>query len=402
MRYDNVKPAVNLKDKWCVHAYYTICPWAPDGSGKIVFAAADLKTKTNKVYIADKDKNIITSFGEASVTSSFWHTGRFQTWSPDAKYIYYQGGSEKAPLCVKHNIETGEEIYARGNMEGAPPFGEPIVGGAQQMLYAAGYGTGLYRPKEAPYPFGARDKHGLFRFNFKTGMEELVLSVNDCIAAHPNRDELMRLDKKMQDIFGGDYGLTLMCYCVRYNRQGTKLLFYMGNHCQARKEPKISYVFTCNTDFTDLHLAVNMSGACGYHFSWHPDGVRLIGYGPHPSDLKRPCLVTVNYDGSDYTVISQHNQGHPSVCPTDYSLIASDDRIEVNGKKTGRVVLINAENGKIEEQYFIENRNDSIESGIRNEHWVCHHPVFSQDGKKLLVNSIEKENAQLLEINLQR
>ncbi len=399
MEYRNVKPTA-LLDKWCVHAYYTICPWAPDGSGRLLFAAADLDTKTNRIYVADKDGKILHSFAESACTSSFWHTGRFQTWSPDAKYVYYQGGTVSAPLTVKHNIETGEEFFACGNMEGAPPFGEPIIGGAQGMLYAAGYGTGCYRPEESPYPFGARDKHGLFRFHFGGGREELVLSAADVLAAHPKRDELLLLDKEMQRKLGGECGLTLMCYCVRYNMQGNRFLFYFGNHCQARKEPKISYVFTCNADFTNLRLAVDMCGASGYHFSWHPDGERLIGYGPHPKDRKKACLVTVNYDGSDYRVISDHNAGHPSVCPTDYDLIASDDRIEVNGKKTGRVVLICAQTGKIEQEYFIENRNNNEETSIRNEHWVCHHPVFDRDGKRLLVNSLSGRNACLLEIKL--
>ena len=46
-----------------------------------------------KVVVKDKDGNIIKSFGENGTSASFFHTGYWQTWSPDAKYVYYQSGS---------------------------------------------------------------------------------------------------------------------------------------------------------------------------------------------------------------------------------------------------------------------------------------------------------------------
>lgn len=74
MLYREMKRRVTL-DKWSVHSYYTLNPYAPDGSGRLLFAAADFETGTGKVYIADNDGKVVDSFGENKYSSSFFHTG---------------------------------------------------------------------------------------------------------------------------------------------------------------------------------------------------------------------------------------------------------------------------------------------------------------------------------------
>ena len=78
----------------------------------------------------------------------------------------------------------------KGDMEGTPPFGEPIT--FMGMLYAAGYGDGVYSPENASIPFQARDKHGLFRFWPESSRSELVLSVEEVLQRHPYRTKLMQ------------------------------------------------------------------------------------------------------------------------------------------------------------------------------------------------------------------
>jgi hypothetical protein len=78
---------------WCVHSYYTTTPEAPDGSGRILLSGADLKTKKSYVLILSKDGEELARFGENTPDASFWHTGAWQTWSPDARYVYFQSGS---------------------------------------------------------------------------------------------------------------------------------------------------------------------------------------------------------------------------------------------------------------------------------------------------------------------
>lgn len=397
--YQNVSSKIKIP-QWCVHSYYTLCPYAPDGSGRLLFSGCDPDTGRGKVYIADEDGNVLDSFGENTVSSSFYHTGFWQSWSPDARYVYYQSGTNTNPLIIRHELATGTETCMPGDMEGAPPFGEPITSGFMGMLYAAGYGDGTYSPEKAPFPFQARDKHGLFRFDVEHKKADLVLSVAEVIENHPDRDRLLKADRDIKKIYGSQDGLTLMCYCLRWSSDGERCLFYFGNHTVAniRKEPKIAYVCTAKKDMTDIHIAVNLSfGRNGVHWSMHPDGVRLIGYGPKIGEPHRHVLSMVNYDGSDYRNISSHNSGgHPSVCPADYNLIVTDEK----NPSTGRVVFLDAASGKEVDAYEFSYKNKEPLSMGRNKHIVCHHPVFNRDGTKVLCNILPGKYSELVEINI--
>lgn len=387
-------------DKWCLHSYYTLCPYAPDGSGRLLFAGCDLETGKGKVYISDKDGNIIDSFGENGTSPSFFHTGYWQTWGPDGKSVYYQSGTNTNPLIVKRDLATGKERIMQGDMEGAPPFGEPITSGFMGMLYAAGYGDGIYAPEKAPIPFQQRHKHGLFRFRPETGASELALSVEEVLEAHPHRDKLLKEDRRIKTLYGEQDGLTLMCYCLRWAPDGERCLFYFGNHTvrNVREEPGISYVLTADKNLKDIHIAVDLSfGRKGVHWSMHPDGKQLIGYGPRTDDPAKCALTLVNYDGSNYRNISDHaSGGHPSVCPTDYHLIVTDE----TSTKIGRVVFIDAVTGKEVDAYSFPRENiENIPFG-RSQHRICHHPVFNQDGTKVLCNTLPGKYTQLIEIDV--
>lgn len=100
-----------------------------DGSGRLLFAAAHLKRERARIYIADNDGKVVDSFGENKYSSSFFHTGFWQTWSPDCRFVYYQSGTNTVPYIVRRELSTGLETRVAGDMEGAPTDGGPIVSG---------------------------------------------------------------------------------------------------------------------------------------------------------------------------------------------------------------------------------------------------------------------------------
>jgi hypothetical protein len=123
-----------------------------------------------------------------------------------------------------------------------------------------------------------------------------------------------------------------MTYCVRWSPDGSRFLFYFGNHTVANKvdgrnEPRVGYVFTADRNCGDLHLAMDLSfGRSGVHWSWQADNEHLVGYGPDPADPGRRCLAEVKYDGTGYRKINDHNSGgHPSVCPSDFDVVVTDE-----------------------------------------------------------------------------
>ncbi|MBW7453106.1 hypothetical protein ACFOLF_03525 [Paenibacillus sepulcri] len=396
----SIRP-IPVQDRWCVHAYYTISPYAPDGSGLLLLAGGDLDNGLGEVLVVSSDGEVVDRFGQTALHAGFFHTGLWQSWSPDGRFVYYQSGTLNQPLIVRRELKTGEERILEGDMEGVPPRGEPIISGLMGMLYAAGYGTGVYEPALSPVPFQRRGEHGLFRFSFDPDRASLVMSTDDILKKHPRLDRLMHSELELRQKLGDEEGLTLMCYCVRWNADSSRFLFYFGNHCvdAGREEPRLAYVFTSDQDMRDVHLALDLSyDRSGVHWSWHPDGEHLIGYGQDPDDRAKLCVAQVRYDGSGYRKISKHNSGgHPSISPTDYNLLVTD-----TGGIPGEVVFIDLQTDTVMKSLFLPRTLGESEISGRNPHRVCHHPVFSRDGSRVLVNTLPGRLAVVDEIDVAR
>ncbi len=371
--------------RWCVHAYYTLCPWAPDGSGRLLLAGGDLEAGVAEVMVLSPRGEVLDRFGRVPLGQNFFHTGLWQTWSPDANFVYYQGGTFSNPRIVRHELSGGAEVSLDGDMEGAPPGDQPIVSGLMGMLYAAGYvGDRKYRPDLAPMPFQARGEHGLFEYTFDPPRRTLRLSVAEMLNRHPQRDRLAAADAEIRARLGGNEALTLMLYCVRWNPEGSRMLFYFGNHCvvKERAEPRVGYVMTADRDLHDIHLAVDLGfGNRGVHWSWHPDGRRLLGYGPDPDTPGRVCLAEVNFDGGGYRRISRHDSGgHPSICPTDPNLLVTDSHHD-----DGPVSFIDLRHDRVVAEHRLPRRGPGGIKGTSGS--IDLHPVFSRDGRTILVNT---------------
>jgi len=388
-----------VPDRWCVHAYYTLCPYAPDGSGRILISGADLRNDTAEVLVLSADGEILDRLGDAPVTPSFWHTGLWQSWSPDAKHVYYQSGTHQEPAVTRRELATGKECHVHADMEGLPPSGEPGISSPHSLLYAAGYGDGKWKPELAPVPFLARDRHGLSRVTFDPPSEELILSTRDIFERHPHRDRILAAEKELQDRLGPEEGLTLMTYCVRWSPDGSRFLFYFGNHCVVpeRGEPKLAYVFTADRDLNDIHLVADLSfDRWGVHWGWQPDNETLIGYGPDPDNPRESGLAEVRYDGTGYRLLSDHcSSGHPTVSPADPNLVVTDEPT-VEG---GNLVFISKQTGQVVKRVALPKFRGEKEPKGRNPDRICFHAVFSPDGSRILCNTLPGRHAQLIEIH---
>ncbi|MFW6456656.1 MAG: hypothetical protein ACOC0A_00015 [Planctomycetota bacterium] len=387
-----------IQNRWCIHSYYTLSPYAPDGSGRILLAGADLEHTEGEVLILSSEGDVLDRFGRHKVTPSFWHTGFWQSWSPDGSCVYYQSGSLLEPQVTRRELATGREIRVEGDMEGIPPSGEPGISCSHALLYAAGYGDGRYTPEDAPVPFQARDQHGISRISFDPPVCELMLSTQDVLDRHPQRERLLKEEDKIKNRLGHDEGLTLMTYCVRWNPQGDRFLFYFGNHCvvKERGEPRLAYVFTADRQMEDIHLALDISfERHGVHWSWQPDGEKLIGYGPDPDEEGETCLAEVCYDGTGYCKLSDNTSGgHPSVCPTDGDLLVTDEKTEDGGA----VVFLSRRSGRVIDRIQLPKFRGDAEPPGRNPRRVCHHPVFSRDGSRVLCNTLPGLHAVIAQI----
>jgi hypothetical protein len=317
--------------------------------------------------------------------------------------VYYQSGNIREPQTVRREVSTGIEVRVPGDLEGIPPSGEPGISCGHGLLYAAGYGDDQWKPWLAPVPFEERDRHGISEMRFDPPSSRLFLSTQEILDWHPDRARILRAEEERKARLGADEFLTLMTYCVRWNRQGTRMLVFFGNHCvvKERGEPKICSVLTADRNLQNLQLALDFSfDRRGSHWSWQPDGDHLIGYGPRTDGHPGVCLAEVRYDGSGYRMLAEHLTGHgarhPSASPANPDLLVTDE-ITVTG---GAVVFISrtsgAEIGRCELPKF---HGDHEPSG-RNPRRVCHHPVWNHAGDKVLCNSLPGKYAELVEISI--
>ena len=375
--------------QWTISSYYTLSPVAPDGSGRITLAACDLKTKICSVYILDANGNITDNFGHRKAESMFFHTGCWESWSPDCRYVYYQSGTLTQPSVSRYDIETKKSITIQGvDLEGAPSFGEPSLGGLPGMLYGAGYGYNVYNPDLCPVPFEERDKHGIFEFSFDGSEPKLAYSVNDFLSFHPMRDELLALDNELKNKYNRVCGLSLMAYCVRFSPNGKHFLVYFGNHCVVpeRNEPRISHVFYGHTGSKELHFALDVSGK-GCHWSIQDNG-QLIGFTRADEDTRMHIYI-FDPESKQLTRVAtpEFGGGHPSLSPINPRLCVNDEQ------GSAAVRLWDAETQSIVDSINLQCwATGYVPKGmVRDENRCCHHPRFTPDGKYILSNFIDKD-----------
>lgn len=390
----------SIPDRWCLHSYYTLCPYAPDNSGRILIAGANPDSGESEILVLSSSGDILQRIGGLASQASFWHTAFWQSWSPDAQWIYYQSGAFDRPQIIRCRLADGHRDSMPGDFEGLPPSGEPILSCPHGMLYAAGYGDGRYKPDQSPTPFQDRTAHGISQITFDPPRSQLALSTEAILEIHPRRDEIRAADREVKNRLGADDGLTLMTYCLRWNRTGTRFLFFFGNHCVVpeRGEPKITSIFTADRSLRDVRLAVDLSfGRKGVHWGWQANGKQLIGYGPCPSDSSRICLAEVDGDGGNYRALSEHaSGGHPSTSPADLDLIVTDESVPGGGA----VVFLSKKSGREIHRVPLPKFLGESEPPGRNPLRICHHPVFNPTGDRVLCNSLPGKFAQMVEIRL--
>ena len=388
-----------VKNHWCLLSYYTVCPEAPDGSGRVLIGAGNLEDGKAYVSILDRDGKELDRFGGVPLDRNFWHTGLWQSWSPDGRYVYYQSGeSYEKPAVTRREISTGKEIRLEGaDMEGGPTGDALVTSGLLGMLYAAGYGDTHFYPDKAPVPFEERDRHGLFTYDFDTGERKLVLSVQKIkeILQDPLLDQWDREQlKKTGDL------TTLMSYCLRWSPDGKKCMFHFGNHCVDRRrgEPKIMYILTADADLSNLKLALNLClDHTGVHWSYQPDSQHLIGFGYRPGQAGEKALMEVRDDGTDYRPLSPSTLGggHPSRHPF-LPHLAMTDRYKM---EYDHIALLDLREDRPVWELREPEANGPHEPG-RNPSHVDNHPVFSRDGKSIWLNRMQDHLAQLVRVDI--
>ena len=372
------------------HAYHTRCPWSPDGT-KLLFMRYDKRKRFADICVMDLPSGEIDVVGESD---AWWsHGAASQEWVGDHEVLYpvFNDGNSRLNL-IKVNIVTGDtrsfpyDDWGHGNVPWN--LSEPVYKFDSSAIEDV-------LPGDKP---ADRSKVGVKRLNLTTGDLELIVTLEDIIALHPDADEIK------------NYHLYTKMEIPHPTEK--RILFGLVNsvHDKIYGEPRIREIYTCDWDGGNLRHV----GKYFHHPMWHHtepwiianvldfnDKVRLGIY----KDENESMLRYLDFKGS----------GHPSFRP-DCAYISNDDYIEKDGDTYVEVKLfdetLNDERvaasykmGNLEIGYTvyeaINNRsgNECVSSvfaeSVFNHNpddpscsWSTQaHPVWSRDGRYLLFNA---------------
>jgi Tol biopolymer transport system component len=355
----------NSDEARSVHGYYDLPPWSPT-TGQIAFTSMTAPdAEEGDVYIMDRDGANITHLAHSRAVSA--NGGAMAQWSADGQRVYYKdkdpGSGQRLLGWV--DVDTGEQGAYAGSLRMLSPT-------ANYNVYHSNCGD--YADHEI---IRQRDVHGIFVQDLATGVAKRIVTVADCLAIHPRRDEV------------ADWHLYIKH--TKWSPDGTRLMFVFTNEIRyARKYaelPRVKDVYVINLDGTGLKRV----GEFGNHPLWHPNGREVLANSPFEG---RPgnSLVLTDVDTGARRVASTHiaGTGHPSFSPDEHK-IAVEHVLSRQGYGSINVVDVATDTVKHLAQVHV----------VEHSHIGTHlHPVWSQDSRQLLYASDASGIAQLCVVNV--
>lgn len=345
-----------------VHAYYDNPPWCPV-SGRIAFSSAAPGSTEGSIYMMDADGSNLTYLAHSrSMTAN---DGAMAQWSADGKRVYFKDREDGQPLLAWVDVDTGEPGAYPGDLRMVSPTGNRQV----------------YHSNCSNYPdeevVRRREEFGVFIQDLATGRSQRIVSVADCWAIHPRRDEI------------ADWHLYIKH--TKWAADGTRLMFVFTNEIRYADKyaelPRVKDVYVVNADGSGLKRV----GEFGNHPIWHPNCQEILTNSPYE---QRPnnSLVLSHVDSGARRLATARlaGSGHPSFSP-DGRYLCVDHVLPREGY--GSLNLVDVEADRVQHLVNMRVRDHS--------HVGTHlHPVWSRDGKQILYASDASGVAQLCVIRV--
>lgn len=340
-----------------VHGYYDNPPWCPL-TKRIAFSRMDEGADEGDIYIMDHDGGNLTRIAHSYQMTA--NDGAMAQWSPDGKRVYFRDRDRGQPLIAWVDVDKEERGECPGDLRMLAPTGDRNAFHDNCSFY----------PDEEVVK--RRDEFGLYVQDLDTGRSERLVSVADCWAIHPRRDEI------------ADWHLYIKH--SKWSADGARLLFVFTNEIRYADKyaelPRVKDIYVVNADGTGLKRV----GEFGNHPIWHPDGRQVLTNSPFEG---RPnnSLVLDHVETGTRTLATDRiaGSGHPSYSP-DGKYISVD--YVLRGEGYGSLNLVDLESDAVRQLNHVRVRDHS--------HVGTHlHPVWSQDGSQILYASDAGGTAQL-------
>lgn len=345
-----------------VHAYYDNPPWCPK-TRRIAFSSMEPGSSEGGIYVVDADGSNLTYLAHSRTMSA--NDGAMAQWSADGKRVYFKDRENRQPLLAWVEVDTGEQGAFPGDLRMVAPTGN-------RQVYHSNCGN--YPDEEI---VRGREAFGVFIQDLDTGNSHRIVSVADCWAIHPRRDEI------------ADWHLYIKH--TKWAPDGMRLMFVFTNEIRYAPKyaelPHVKDVYVVNADGSGLKRV----GPFGNHPIWHPNSQEILTNSPYEG---RPnnSLVLSHVDSGERRLATTRiaGSGHPSFSP-DGRYICVDHVLA--GEGYGSLNLVDVEAEQVKHLVQVRVRDHS--------HVGTHlHPVWSRDGSQILYASDASGTAQLCVINV--
>jgi hypothetical protein len=309
------------------------------------------------------------------------------------------------PFGVLLDAFSGKSQVLEGTVYMVSPDGSQVISPCLRRTSAVLHGYGVLVPPEyIPRNQGAAADDGIFITDVASGKSHLLISIKQiveraCPALNPKEFE------------GGDF----YSLHVKWNPQGTRLMFVLNWIPRALEKPIRSQVITMNADGSNVRIAISASqwDKGGHHPNWCPDGQNLImnlrayNQPPLPSapglwkrvhesavnrfDMPsaRMRFVRVHYDGSGFEVLAKRvrGSGHPSMHLYGRHILTDayiDERVAF-GDDTVPIRLVDISHGR--ERVLIRIKTEPGFRGLLGELRIDPHPAWDREFKRIAFNA---------------
>jgi hypothetical protein len=316
---------VTPDDGFYLHTFYDECPWSPSGKFLALtkFPYQQKKPKWGdiaEICIINVEKQTIRTIYQTKAWS--FQLGANVQWSNISdRYVYTNDIIDGQAVCVRIDLEKGENIAYSGPKYDIAPNGKYIAGPNLNYINITQYGYAIPDPENGipnQLQKSQMDSEGLWVTNLESNKKELLASLNDFYRNAVPADQQFYRD--------GIYYL----FHTKFNSQGNRIMQVF--RCLFNGQGRNASLFTLNSDGSNIQQCLSNEkwnqndqyGGGGNHPNWHPDGEHIImNTVPTWLGYKNMMFSMFKYDGSGFRILTEKHigSGHPSVDPTTRYLI---------------------------------------------------------------------------------
>jgi len=345
-----------------VHGYYDLPPWSRQ-TGQIAFSSLEPGASEGSIYRMESDGADITYLAHSRAMTA--NDGAMAQWSADGRRVYFKDREEGTSLIAWVDAATGEVDALPGDLRMICPTGNENVF----------FTNSAYRPDDAL--LRDRGRQGVYVMDLTTGSSRLLVSLEQCLAGHPRRDEIRNWHLYVKH--------------TKWSPDGKRVMFVFTNEIlyagKYGEEPRVKDI--CVVDADGRHL--RNVGDFGHHPLWHPSGREILANCPWPG---RPGLglVLIDADSGErrLATAAMAGSGHPSFSPDGRHIVV--DHV-LPGEGSGSINLVNVAESTVEHAVQLRVRDHS--------HVGTHlHPAWRWDGRQVLFASDASGTSQLCVIDV--